>query len=125
MIHINKGEENTVVLTLSEKVTLSFPFFLFVFKSDTTKDEVKAVIGDTSSYAYRYNEFVIDEGTLLTLSPTGYWHYSVYEQESSTNTDVRLTGNLLEVGKCHVDGTTVVRSAHIRNKQYVAYGTGA
>ena len=125
MIKINKGVENTFDLTLSEKATLTDPFFLFVFKNDLTKEETKKVIGDSSSYIYRYNRFIITEGTDITFAPTGDWHYKVYEQTSSTNTDVSQSTGLVEQGKVNVFGTDTTHAVHSTTRTYKAYGTGA
>ena len=43
MILINKGASNTVILTLSEKTTITNPYYLFVFTSDE-KNTVKKLI---------------------------------------------------------------------------------
>ena len=125
MILIHKGQSNTFDLTLSEKSVLENPFFLFVFKNDLTKEFTKKVIGDVSLYSYRYNRFSVEEGIDITFNPTGYWHYFVYEQTSSTNTDETLATNLVEVGKLNVVGTPTTRAVYNNTKTYKGYGKGA
>lgn len=125
MIVVNQGVENTVDLTLSEKSTISAPFYLFVFKNDTTKDFVRKVIADVSVYKRRYNRFVFTEGTDITLTPTGYWHYKIYEQTSHTNTDESLSTTLVEEGKVNVIGSATVHAKHSVTRTYTAYGKGA
>ena len=125
MITINKGEANTFDLTLSEKATLTNPFYLFVFQSDITKDYTRKVIADTSLYARRFNRFEITEGTDITFNPTGFWHYKVYEQTSSTNTDETQSTGLVEVGKLKVIGDDTTRAKHSTTRTYKAYGKGS
>ncbi len=79
------------------------------------RTEKAFICSDSSAYPYRYNEFLITErasneiltsGT-ITLNPPGYWHYEIYEQESTTNTDFLLSLNPnspLEIGKVKVIG---------------------
>ena len=125
MIQIVQGVENTFDLTLTEKSTLTNPFYLFVFNNDLTKESTKKIIADTSSYARRYNRFIITEGDDITFNPTGYWHYEVYEQESSTNTDESLSTKLVERGKCNVTGTATTHSVYSTTRTYKGYGKGS
>jgi hypothetical protein len=115
MILINKNSNNTMVMTLTEKSTLTNPYYLFNFVSDVTGVAVNFIAADLSSYTDRYNQFLITEtsGTTnftsgtIELSPTGQWTYKVYEQTSSTNLNPLLATNTipLEVGIVKVKGT--------------------
>lgn len=94
--------EVDIILTLSESVTLSSPYYLFVFKHVLTKNEVKfikSVVEDTSTAQGRYNQFNINPSVLFSDEEPGEWHYKVYEQESAVNTDVAMAGTILEQGK--------------------------
>lgn len=98
-----------MILTLNESVTIESPYFLFVFTHVTTKDVVKFLksgVDDDSSHTYRYNQFTINASVVFDGYEVGEWHYSVYEQASSSNTDVSLTGALLETGKLYLDRAT-------------------
>jgi hypothetical protein len=106
-----KQDDTTAVmiLTLTEFVTLAMPYYLFVFTHVETKrvvSLVKAPADDESGHPQRYNQFTIDAADVFEDQPTGEWHYKVYEQESSTNTDIDLTGDLLEDGKLILDRST-------------------
>jgi hypothetical protein len=95
-----------MILTLTEFVTLATPYYLFVFTHVETKNVVafvKSEADDESDYPQRYNQFTIDAADAFEDQPTGEWHYKVYEQESSTNTDPDLAGGLLEDGKLTLD----------------------
>jgi hypothetical protein len=120
-------------LTLSEKSTLTYPYYLFVFKNDATKQSVKFIAINRSTKRYRYDRFYITEtsGTndyldsTITLSPTGYWHYKIYEQSSLTNLDENLSVGKVEEGKVLVVGTETNRQKHQNTRTYKVYGTGA
>ena len=99
MITLTQGNTETVVLTLTEKQTLSTPNYLFVFTGRTTNTQVKFVILnalDLSIAKNRYNRFLIDEDLFATAKIQDYI-YNIYEQSSVENLDP--TGlNLLETG---------------------------
>ena len=101
------------------------PFFLLVFTSDITKKKVKVVLGDTSNYRRRYNRFYFIEGTDATLTPTGYWHYKIYEQDNADNTEEVNATTLVEEGKCLVVGTQYDRARIINTRTYKTIGKGA
>lgn len=59
----------------------------------------------------RYNEFIITETAnedllngAVELSPSGYWTYNIYEQESAANLDPALAGVVVETGIVQVGG---------------------
>ena len=98
-----------MILTLTEYVTLSAPYYLFIFTHVTTKDVVafvKAEVNDESDYPKRYNQFTINAANVFAGKPTGEWHYKVHEQTSDVNIDPEAAGSLLEVGKLYLDKPT-------------------
>jgi hypothetical protein len=129
---INRGASNTLVFTLSEKQTLTSPYFLFRFINKITNESNTCIASDTSSYTYRYNQFVITEsgsenrtaGT-LELRPTGEWIYEVYEQSSASNLDFAAAGSLLETGMVRVIGTDTTNYRHTKDNTNKVYGTGS
>jgi hypothetical protein len=100
MIVITKGVQKDIYVTLNDSVTISNPFFLFVFTNVSTKEQIKVIVNSTddkSSYPERVNQFEIDVA-LFDNASVGQWHYNVYEQDNGTNEDVAgLT--MLENGK--------------------------
>jgi hypothetical protein len=102
-------QDNTaavMILTLTELVSLTTPYYLFVFTHVTTKDQVKfikAEIDDESDYPQRYNQFTINAATVFTGKQPGEWHYKVYEQAGAVNLDPALSGAVLEYGKLYLD----------------------
>lgn len=131
MLIINKSSVNEIIVTLSEKCTLSSPYFLFEFVNDITRTSKLFICADTSSFTDRYNKFLITEtsGTenllsgIISLSETGFYHYRIFEQTSSTNLSISNVSGLVESGKLKVIGTTVSHPTYDNQpKQYVTYG---
>ena len=94
MIRLNLGS-NVVVLTLSEKITISSPNFLFEFINNQTQIKYYCISSDLSLYPERYNKFNIIVKTTTPSPLVGEiniplgdeYTYNVYEQSSSTNLD--------------------------------------
>jgi hypothetical protein len=109
MIHLTKGQTDSIILTLTEKQLLTNPNYLFVFTNRSSNLQVKFVklnAADVSAYKDRYNEFSIVTNTYFGSSLNGQYVYNVYEQVSTSNTDP--TGlNLLETGILELDGTGI------------------
>lgn len=100
MLILYKYTTENIYLTLTEKVQLTDPNYLFVFKNRTTNQTVKFVLlnsDDLSNYKERYNLFnIVVNDYFLDYNP-GDYTYSVYEQMSTTNTNENNL-NLLENG---------------------------
>jgi hypothetical protein len=109
MIHLTKGQTNTIILTLTEKQLLINPNYLFVFTNRSTNNVIKFVVlnaSDLSLYKDRYNEFSIVTNTNFSSALEGQYTYEVYEQASSSNTNI--TGlNKLETGIMWLSGSTI------------------
>jgi hypothetical protein len=103
MLELHFGESSEkVIVTLNELITLTDPYYLFVFTHVTTKDVVsiiRSTAQDESLYPERYNQFDIDTTTVFEDRHPGEWHYNIYEQSDDTNTDVADTASLVEYGK--------------------------
>jgi hypothetical protein len=106
MLNFTEGNTNEyAILTLTEKVSLTNAYYLFVFTHITTKEIVSIVIpfsSDLSNYKNRYNKFLVNTSALFAGKSVGQYIYNVYEQASGTNTDTTLTGGLLETGKMNL-----------------------
>ena len=109
MIHLTKGETNTIVLTLTEKQLLTNPNYLFVFTNRSSNEVISFVklnATDTSLYKDRFNEFSIVTNTNFATALNGQYDYEIYEQASTTNTNpVGL--NMLESGIMELIGTAM------------------
>ena len=120
-MNIQKGIDNTVVLTLSEKSTLLSPEYLIEFTSNLAGSKTSKVVAltDISDYVESYNMFVITESntedlqnSIVYLSPVGKWSYIVYEMESSSprNMNTADAVGIVETGICEVEGVDEVRN---------------
>jgi hypothetical protein len=115
---------------LYEKTTLSPVYYLFEFQNDQTKVKYYQIFTDVSvagSARERSNLFnieVINSGSganKIILGNTGLYHYTIYEQSSSSNLDP--TGlTIVERGQMRlVDGETSQYVAHEIEITYVAH----
>jgi hypothetical protein len=102
MLQINKAESKNWYLTLTEKTTISNPYYLFSLKHRLTAVEYNFLLTDISTYKERYNEFAITEGATVTLD-AGEYLYRIYAQTSSVNTNPELANELVEEGLVKVD----------------------
>ena len=120
MIHLTKGQTNTIILTLTEKQLLIDPNYLFVFTNRSSNNIVKFVIlntSDLSLYKDRYNEFSIVTNTNFSSALEGQYTYEVYEQASSTN--LNITGlNKLETGIMWLSGSTLTYNQYTTTDTY-------
>ena len=111
MILINKNSSNEVVLTLSEKTSITSPTYLFEFTNDSTKQTKVFISADLSINKERYNEFnIIETSTEVPLTgrvslTVGDWKYKIYQQASTTNLVVANASGLVENGRVEVKGT--------------------
>ncbi len=64
-------------LTLTEKVTIANPYFLFNMTHLLTDQVVNVILADISAFKERYNQFAVVEGTTFTLL-NGEYEYKVY-----------------------------------------------
>lgn len=114
MLIVNKSANTELVVTLTENMDTTYPYFLWEFKSDVSGEVKRFICQDSSTQAQRYNLCLITEtsGTenltsgTITLNPTGQWTYKVYGQNSSTNLNPTLANtDVLEIGRVRVIGT--------------------
>ena len=109
MILINKNTTNTVILTLSEKTTLTNAVYLFEVINDMSNEVKCFIAADISTNKLRYNEFEFIENVTedllngtFSLTLSGFYKYNVYEQASTTNLNPLLALNLIDKGKLNV-----------------------
>jgi len=128
---INKGQNNFLVFTLTEKVTINNPYYLFSFKHQVLMSTVNFIASDVSGFPTRYNKFLITETTgtvnltsgIVSLPETGFYEYAIYEQTSSSNLNVANAEGLLEIGMVKVESPVPVVNAYDnQNKTIITYG---
>ena len=117
--------EAELILTLTELVTITEPFYLFVFTHVANKDKVLFALfydEDQSEYPTRYNQFTINPSTVFAGKQSGEWHYRVYQQETDSTIEPDSTDNLLEYGKLYLDRSTEFEySQYESTTSYKAY----
>lgn len=96
MLLITQGETKFWYLTLTEKVTISNPYFLFSVTHRQTMKVYDFILTDVSTFKERYNKFSINESNYNFYE--GEYMYEVYAQTSSTNLDPSLANELVEEG---------------------------
>lgn len=112
MIHLVKNQTQSIVVTLTEKATLSSPNWLFVFKSQMTKEVVSFVLlgsADLSNNKERYNKFSIITNAHFAEKTVGEYTYTVYEQLSTNNKDIKNTIGVVEVGQMKLGDSSEYR----------------
>jgi len=128
---INKGQNNFLIFTLSEKVTLTNPYYLFSFKHQVLMSSVNFIASDVSGFPTRYNKFLITETTgtvnltsgVVSLPETGFYEYAIYEQTSSSNLDISNTTGLLEIGMVKVESNLPIYNEYDnQSKTIITYG---
>ena len=108
MIYINKGEVNSIVLTLSEVSTFQPVYYLFVFQNEMNPeaDPILFTNVDTSPYPERFNLFYLDEPVDVELMK-GQYTYSVYESHIYPPESIEdTTGVVIEEGRMVVSGAS-------------------
>jgi hypothetical protein len=126
---LNKGATTeNVALSLKEKTTISSPIYLFEFISDSTSTSNTCICEDVSeagSKRDRANLFNITEGvddrlnSSLILFNEGRYNYIIREQESTTNLDPDLSGDIVQRGIMILLGTA--ESPYIEHEINVTY----
>ena len=105
---IEKNQNNSICLTLTEKANDNYPeIWLFRFVNEQSKKEYYCNLTDLSTTKKRFNLFNLYEGTSITL-PLGDYQYFVYQMEVEDEENYNL-GILCEQGKARVktDSTAI------------------
>ena len=112
MVIVNRTSSNVVVFTLTERVTLSSPYFLASLKSRRTNEVKNFILSSNTGSTDRYDKFTITESVTENLTNStvtltgGDWWYKIYEQTSATNLNPDATTSLLEQGILRVVDTS-------------------
>jgi hypothetical protein len=102
MLVIDKAESKNWYVTLTEKVTIANPYFLFAFTHRVTNELTTVILTDISTQKERYNKFAVIEGTTFDLD-AGEFEYVIYAQTSSTNLAPSLANEEVESGVLKVE----------------------
>lgn len=104
MIRINKqSDSETIALTLTEALTISVGYYLFVLTKKSIEKKFTFCLpltDDTSTNKDRYNKFTFIANVFFVEYPIGEYQYKVYETETITEDETGL--NELENGRCQI-----------------------
>lgn len=99
MLQINKDGIARLWLTLSELKTIADPYYLFVAVNKGTANTVSFVLPrELSEHTDRVDYFQFDVNEYFSSADAGEYQYTVYEQYSSTNTDIAETIGIVQSG---------------------------
>lgn len=102
MLVIDKAESKNWYVTLTEKVTIANPYFLFAFTHRVTNELTTVILTDISTQKERYNKFAVIEGTTFDLD-AGEFEYVIYAQTSPSNLSPALADEEVESGVLKVE----------------------
>jgi hypothetical protein len=113
MILLSKGNTEEIIVTLTEKATITSPNYLFVFQNQTTNEKIKIVFenaDDISHSPERFNLFSIVVNDYFLSEDPGLYDYTVYEQSDLTETETGKT--IVEEGKMKLTDTETERTEY-------------
>jgi hypothetical protein len=122
MIILEPNTVNLVVLSLSEKVTINNPTFLFRFVSKESKIEYVCISSPVEDYSFNRQSFNIEtvasgavalSGQVALITGDEYDYY-VYAQSSTTNTDYTIANEQVQQGLARFNKTITQRSEYER-----------
>lgn len=97
MITIDTTQSSVgLILTLAEKTTVESPDYKLVLYSPFTKKNYRVELGvNTSSFTFRYDEFILDSEIFKSMEE-GVYFYSIYQTS--------VEENPIEVGLLKIKG---------------------
>ena len=102
MLKIQRNQQSTLIVTVTELQTLAAPIWLFEFTHQQSFETVTCILDNISMGIARYDEFVITDGVDLVFPYNGEYTYRIWEQDSDTNLDPLQAHSLCEEGLAHV-----------------------
>ncbi|MEI7668513.1 MAG: hypothetical protein WCJ33_00320 [Pseudomonadota bacterium] len=109
MFTIVKDSINQIICTLTEKVSINNPIYLFEFVSIQNGKKYYCIAPDVSVANDRYNEFEITEVSSpnpliaeIYFDNYGFYRYTIYQQHSTTNLNPANALGVLEIGQMKV-----------------------
>jgi hypothetical protein len=121
MLNVTQNSSNTIVMTLSESITLPITgttgFTMNLTNEFTGKEYNDIYLTDTSEYTNRYNKFILeltdaeysDYSTgKIYLENNGFFKYDTYFYNSGSS-------ELLETGFMYVSGNTQIKTYNVQD----------
>ena len=111
-----------MVLSLTEKVTIVSPTFLFRFVSKESKIEYICISEPIDDYSFERQSFNIETVASGAVALSGQlalvigdeYNYYVYAQTSTTNLDYTLADELVQQGLARFNKTITARNEYDR-----------
>jgi hypothetical protein len=98
MLKVQKNQSNNLVVTVTEKTTISPAYYLLALRSnDNMSVTTVRLTGNTSPNIERYDKFVLDEVSLLNqnlenakinLEAGSTYDYSIYQTSATSGTSI-------------------------------------
>jgi len=122
MIILEPNTENILVLSLSEKVTIQNPIYLFRFVSKESKVEYVCISAAIDDYSYGRQSFEVTTVTSGATALNGEvaliygdeYNYYIYAQTSTTNLDYTLSDELIQEGLAKFNKPITTRTNYER-----------
>lgn len=98
-------------MTLTEKATLTNPYFLFEFISNDTGNRTYITSNDVSNNTERFNQFTFSSSLAISATAGGFdlipgtYDYQVWETQYQYNLNIASASNIVEIGLMEVVGT--------------------
>src|SRR6478735_5434834 len=116
MILINRGKaKQDLILTITEKTTVSVPNYLLFMVNDADKSEYKIYLNNALVSTNSRFDFYSLNTTAFAGMPGGYYTYSIYQND--------INSDVIEVGKLLIqdDKEAVQIITPIRTDEYMMY----
>jgi len=101
MIHLRKGNTETIYFTGTENATMSDPDFYISFTHRLTGESVSVIVSNLSSTG-RYDKASIVVNSIFSSSTDGFYTYSIREVNSAHDT----YGATVETGYMYLEPAT-------------------
>jgi len=93
MLHLTKGNTDSIYYTASENATISSPRFLFIFEHRASDGKVLINLNPERYSRYDYNQIVVN--TYFANAIEGLWKYTIRQKADTSTTE---TGTIVETG---------------------------
>ena len=130
MLKIQKNQENNLVVTVTEKTTISPAYYLLaLYSNDNMSTTIVRLTGNTSSNTERYDKFVLTETTLaqqdlemakINLEAGSTYDYTFYQTPSISGTSI-LGAGIVERGLLKVEGQSTGSTTYTSSKTIITF----
>lgn len=129
MLKITKNQANNLIVTVTEKTTITPAYYLLsLYSNDNMSTKVVRLTGNTSPNIVRYDKFVLSEVPLnqenletakINLNP-GTYDYIFYATTGSTGTTI-TNAEVTETGLLKVLGSSSAQTIYTSSKNIITF----